>query len=71
MQKSTEQTRQQYDEIAFMLRANNVKHSKLGAFGNRKHITSTLSMGNDPRDSVTDAFGRAHDDPNLYMPVPA
>lgn len=65
--KGTEATRQRYDEIAAQLGATNVKHSKAGVFGNRQHITGTLSMGTDAAASVTDAFGRAHDHPNLYM----
>ncbi|WP_312515318.1 GMC family oxidoreductase [Massilia sp.] len=65
--KGTAATRRRYDEIAAQLGATRVKHSKAGVFGNRQHITGTLSMGLDPKDSVTDAWGRAHDHPNLYM----
>lgn len=67
VQKGTDATRARYDEIARQLGATNVKHSKAGAFGNRQHITGTLSMGKDAATSVTDPFGRAHDHPNLYM----
>jgi choline dehydrogenase-like flavoprotein len=65
--KGTVATRKRYDEIATQLGATNIKHSKVGAFSNRQHITGTLSMGKDAASSVTDAFGRAHDHPNLYM----
>lgn len=67
MIKGTAATRRRYDEIAARLGATNVKHSKPGVFGNRQHITGTLSMGSDPAASVTDPYGRAHDHPNLYM----
>jgi choline dehydrogenase-like flavoprotein len=30
-------------------------------------MTGTLSMGDDPADSVTDRQGRAHDHENLFM----
>ena len=65
--KGTAATRLRYDEIAARLGATNIRHSKAGAFSNRQHITGTLSMGKDAASSVTDAFGRAHDHPNLYM----
>ncbi|MCL8000241.1 GMC family oxidoreductase [Brucella sp. 21LCYQ03] len=31
------------------------------------HILGTARMGNDPKDSVVDSFGRAHDVPNLFI----
>jgi glucose dehydrogenase len=31
------------------------------------HIMGTCIMGNDPKDSVVDRWGRAHDHPNLYI----
>ena len=31
------------------------------------HLMGTLWMGDDPRQSVVDQFGRAHDHPNLYV----
>lgn len=31
------------------------------------HIMGTTVMGNDPKDSVVDPFGRAHDVPNLWI----
>lgn len=67
VKKGTVETRKRYDEIAKQLGATNIKHSKEGAFSNRQHITGTLSMGKDEKNSVTDPFGRAHDHPNLYM----
>lgn len=34
---------------------------------NANHILGTTRMGTDPRDSVTDPYGRVHDVPNLYI----
>ena len=65
--KGTAATRQRYNDIAAQLGARNIKHSKEGAFGNRQHITGTLSMGKDAATSVVDSYGRAHDHANLYM----
>jgi choline dehydrogenase-like flavoprotein len=31
------------------------------------HLLGTAKMGNDPRDSVVDGYGRCHDIPNLYL----
>ena len=38
-----------------------------GSIANNQHITGTMSMGNDPKDSVVDAFGRTHDHENLFV----
>ena len=35
------------------------------------HIMGGAVMGNDPAQSVTDAFGRVHDTENLYVAGPA
>jgi len=45
----------------------NLRYSAEGQFANNQHITGTLSMGKDPRTSVVDSFGRAHDHENLFM----
>jgi choline dehydrogenase-like flavoprotein len=31
------------------------------------HLMGTAKMGNDPQTSVVNAYGRAHDVPNLYL----
>jgi choline dehydrogenase-like flavoprotein len=31
------------------------------------HLVGAACMGNDPRTSVVDAFGRTHDIPNLFI----
>ena len=45
----------------------NLRYSADGVYSNNQHITGTLSMGNDPKDSVVDTFGRTHDHENLYI----
>lgn len=45
----------------------NLRPSKEGAFDNNQHITGTMSMGDDPRSSVVDRFGRTHDHENLFI----
>ena len=37
------------------------------ALGGVGHLMGTTMMGNDPANSVTDATGRTHDHPNLYL----
>ncbi|KAF7600641.1 MAG: choline dehydrogenase [Candidatus Dactylopiibacterium carminicum] len=57
----------QYEQIARLLGATDIRYSKPGVYGNNQHITGTLAMGADPQTSVTDPFGRAWDFENLYM----
>lgn len=57
----------EYERIASLLGASNIRYSKPGVYGNNQHITGTLAMGTDPGNSVTDHAGRAWDFENLYM----
>jgi len=59
--------REEYTRIAQLMGGTNLRYSPDGIYGNNQHITGTLSMGNDPADSVVDSVGRAHDHPNLYI----
>ena len=59
--------REEYTRIAQLMGGTNLRYSPDGIYGNNQHITGTLSMGSDPKDSVVDGFGRAHDHPNLYI----
>jgi choline dehydrogenase-like flavoprotein len=45
----------------------NLRFSKAGDFANNQHICGTLSMGNDPRTSVCDGWGRADDHDMLFL----
>ncbi len=57
----------QYIRIATMMSGTNLRHTPDGIYGNNQHITGTVSMGADAKNSVVDGFGRAHDHPNLYI----
>ncbi len=57
----------EYTEIARLMGGTNLRFSKPGVYGNNQHITGTMSMGHDPKDSVVDAFGRTHDHENLFI----
>jgi choline dehydrogenase-like flavoprotein len=37
------------------------------AFQSAGHIMGTYRMGDDPKTSVADGYGRSHDHPNLYL----
>lgn len=53
--------------IAAAMGGVNIKPSKPGVYDNNQHITGTMSMGDDPTNSVVDRFGRAHDHENLFI----
>jgi choline dehydrogenase-like flavoprotein len=58
-------THRTFDDIARLLGAGEVRHAEgLGPVG---HPMGTTIMGNDPGNSVADAWGRAHDHPNLFI----
>mgnify|MGYP003776736033 CR=1 FL=1 len=63
MQRSLEE----YTRIAKIMGGTGLRFSKPGVYSNNQHITGTLSMGHDPRDSVVDGFGRSHDHENLFI----
>ncbi|MDR5783625.1 GMC family oxidoreductase [Caballeronia sp. LZ065] len=56
-----------FARIAELMGGTNLRYSPEGQYANNQHITGTLSMGRDPRDSVVDPFGRAHDHENLFI----
>jgi choline dehydrogenase-like flavoprotein len=62
-----ERSKQDFLRIAELMGGTNLRFSKDGDFANNQHICGTLGMGSDPRKSVCDAFGRAHDHENLYL----
>lgn len=65
--KGTERTKEEFTNIAKLMGGTNLKFTPDGKFGNSQHITGTMSMGHDPRDSVVDAYGRTHDHDNLFI----
>ncbi|WEK44748.1 MAG: GMC family oxidoreductase [Candidatus Sphingomonas colombiensis] len=62
-----ERGKRDFQRIADLMGGTNLKFSKDGDFANNQHICGTLSMGMDPRTSVCDGYGRAHDHENLFF----
>ena len=62
-----ERSTQDFQRVAELMGASNLRPSKEGAFANNQHICGTLSMGNDPARSVCDQWGRAHGHENLFL----
>jgi choline dehydrogenase-like flavoprotein len=56
-----------FARIVELMGGTNVRYSAEGNFANNQHITGTMSMGNDPKTSVCDSFGRTHDHENLFI----
>jgi choline dehydrogenase-like flavoprotein len=56
-----------FARIAQLLGGTNLRFTAEGSFANNQHITGTMSMGNDPKTSVCDSFGRTHDHENLFI----
>jgi choline dehydrogenase-like flavoprotein len=65
--KGHERSQQDFRRIAELMGGTNLRFSKEGEFANNQHICGTLSMGNDPRSSVCDQWGRTHDHENLFL----
>jgi choline dehydrogenase-like flavoprotein len=61
------ESRRIYEDIARLMGGTNLKHSPQGKYSNNQHITGTMSMGHDPKDSIVDAYGRTHDHENLFI----
>ena len=62
-----ERSQQDFRRIAERMGGTNLHFSKDGNFANNQHICGTLSMGNDPKSSVCDQWGRAQDHENLFL----
>lgn len=62
-----ERSQEDFRRIAELMGGTNLRFSKEGEFANNQHICGTLSMGNDPKNSVCDGYGRAHDHENLFL----
>ena len=65
--KGHERSKEDFTRIAELMGGTNLRFSREGDFANNQHICGTLSMGSDPRSSVCDAWGRAHDHDNLFL----
>lgn len=62
-----ERSQQDFRRIAERMGGTNLRFSRDGDFANNQHICGTLSMGSDPKTSVCDQWGRAHDHENLFL----
>jgi choline dehydrogenase-like flavoprotein len=67
LHKGMAAAKHEYARIAALMGGTNLRYTPGGEYSNNQHITGTLSMGHDPKGSVVDAFGRAHDHENLFM----
>nr|WP_256675619.1 GMC family oxidoreductase [Pseudomonas sp. R5(2019)] len=56
-----------FARIAELMGATNIRLTDDEHFANNQHICGTLSMGSDPKTSVCDQYGQAHDHDNLFM----
>lgn len=65
--KGAEVSKKDFARIAELMGGANLRYSQEGVFANNQHITGTMSMGNDPRTSVVDSYGRTHDHENLFI----
>jgi len=65
--RAAEVSKADFARIAKLMGGTGLRYSAEGQFANNQHITGTLSMGSDPKSSVVDAFGRAHDHENLFL----
>jgi choline dehydrogenase-like flavoprotein len=65
--RGAEASKADFTRIAELMGGTGLRFSKEGVFANNQHITGTLSMGDDPKTSVVDRFGRSHDHENLFM----
>ncbi|MDR3534748.1 MAG: GMC family oxidoreductase [Rhodopila sp.] len=62
-----EQAKQDFQEIVTRLNGTGAVYSARGAYDNNQHITGTMIMGSDPKNSVVDGDGRTHDHENLFI----
>ncbi|HET6607503.1 MAG TPA: TRIC cation channel family protein [Rhodopila sp.] len=60
-----------FARIAELMGETNLRYTPEGVYVNNQHITGTMGMGDDPKASATDKFGRARDLPNLFTRKPA
>ncbi|WP_390332366.1 GMC oxidoreductase [Undibacterium arcticum] len=65
--RGAEVSKADFTRIAELMGGTNLRYSAEGNFANNQHITGTMSMGNDPKTSVVDRFGRTHDHENLFI----
>jgi choline dehydrogenase-like flavoprotein len=67
LHKCMDVAKREYTRIAELMGGTNLRFTPEREYANNQHIMGTTSMGDDPRDSVVDRFGRAHDHENLFI----
>jgi choline dehydrogenase-like flavoprotein len=65
--RAAEASKADFARIAELMGGTGLRYSADGEFANNQHITGTMRMGNDPKSSVVDGFGRTHDHENLLI----
>ncbi|SFA75840.1 Choline dehydrogenase [Collimonas sp. OK607] len=65
--RGAEASKADFARIAELMGGSDLRYSAEGNFANNQHITGTMGMGNDPKTSVVDGFGRTHDHENLFI----
>lgn len=65
--KGHERSQEDFKRIAELMGGTNLNFSKDGVYANNQHICGTLSMGADPKNSVCNQWGQAHDHENLFF----
>ncbi len=56
-----------FQKIVKQMGGTEAVYSKRGVYNNNQHITGTMIMGSDPKNSVVDGDCRTHDHPNLFI----
>jgi choline dehydrogenase-like flavoprotein len=67
LHKCMDVAKREYTRIAELMGGTNLRFTPEREYANNQHIMGTTSMGSDPKDSVVDGFGRAHDHENLFI----
>ncbi len=67
LHKCMDVAKRDYTRIAELMGGTNLRFTPEREYANNQHIMGTTSMGSDPKDSVVDGFGRAHDHENLFI----
>lgn len=67
LHKGMAAAKKDYARIAELMGGTNLRYTPDGEYANNQHIMGTMSMGDDPKDSVVDRYGRTHDHENLFI----
>jgi choline dehydrogenase-like flavoprotein len=59
--------KEDFAEIARLMGGKDITYTPRGVYANNQHITGTMLMGSDPKDSVVDKDCRTHDHENLFI----